>query len=77
MGSKITPINYKDLIKVFEYLGLKVIRTEGDHFVMSKEGMSRPVVIQAKQNVCIDHIRKNIKSAGVSREEYFEALDNI
>ncbi|MBI3591269.1 MAG: type II toxin-antitoxin system HicA family toxin [Candidatus Melainabacteria bacterium] len=74
MGQRFFPIHYKVLIKVFEYYGLTVVRTSGDHFLMSKPGMKRPVVIQAKQNVPVEHITNNIKAAGITREQYFEAL---
>ncbi len=77
MGERITPIHYKDLIKVFEKLGLKVDRTHGDHFIMSKPGMKRPVVIQAKSNVSVVHILNNIKAAGISREEYLVILKSL
>ncbi|MBI3308140.1 MAG: type II toxin-antitoxin system HicA family toxin [Candidatus Melainabacteria bacterium] len=63
--------------KVFEYFGLTVVRTEGDHFIMSKPGMKRPVVIQAKSDLPVEHIKNNMRAAGMTREQYFEALKNI
>ena len=77
MSERIVPIHYKELIKVFEKFGLKIIRTKGDHIIMSKAGMKRPVVIQSKSNVAVDHILNNIKAANITREEYLEALKNL
>lgn len=68
MGHRFYPVNYKILIKVFEYYGLTIVRTAEDHFIMSKPGMKRPVVIQAKQNPPIEHIKNNIRAAGITRE---------
>ena len=77
MSDRIAPIHYKELIKVFEKFGLKITRTKGDHIIMSKAGMKRPVVIQAKQNIAVDHILNNIKAANITREEYLEVLKNL
>ena len=74
MTRKITPLHYKDLIKIFQKFGLAIIRTKGDHIIMSKLGMKRPVVIQAKKSVSVGHILNNIKEANISREEFLEAL---
>lgn len=77
MGERITPIHYKDLIKIFEKFGLKVDRVKGDHIIMSKAGIKRPVVIQAKPNVSVDHILNNLRAANISREEYLKALKEV
>lgn len=77
MSERITPINYKELIKVFEKLGLKIIRTKGDHIIMNKPGMKRPVIIQAKPIIAVGHILNNIKAANVTRKEYLEALSSL
>ena len=42
---KITPIPANRLRKVFEKAGFKCVRIEGDHFVYTKQGIARPVVI--------------------------------
>jgi len=43
---KITPIHYHDLIRVFERAGFTIKRRKGDHIVMTKPGVKRPVVIK-------------------------------
>ena len=47
MSKRITPLNYKKLIKLFEKFGFTVSRYHGDHIVMSKKGIIRPIVFQA------------------------------
>jgi predicted RNA binding protein YcfA (HicA-like mRNA interferase family) len=42
---KLSPISYKQLVKVFEADGFQYVHTEGDHMVFTKPGVIRPVVI--------------------------------
>jgi predicted RNA binding protein YcfA (HicA-like mRNA interferase family) len=62
-------------MRVFELDGFVVSRRKGDHIVMTKPGVSRPVVIkQSPHQVPVTHIRTNMNTAGMSRERYFELL---
>lgn len=73
---KITPVDYRILIRIFELEGFAVSRQRGDHIVMTKPGVLRPVVIKTSpRNVPVTHIRTNLTTAGISRERYFELLD--
>jgi predicted RNA binding protein YcfA (HicA-like mRNA interferase family) len=76
MQGKITPVHYTVLIKVFELDGFTVKRHKGDHIIMTKPGVNRPVVIKTSPRlVPVTHIRTNMTTAGMSRERYFELLD--
>jgi predicted RNA binding protein YcfA (HicA-like mRNA interferase family) len=44
---KIVPIHYSLLIKVFELHGFSIRRRKGDHVIMTKPGVKRPLVIKA------------------------------
>ena len=73
---KITPVHYRTLIRVFELDGFTVSRQKGDHIVMTKPGVSRPLVIKTSpRKVPVMHIRTNLTTAGMSRERYFELLE--
>jgi predicted RNA binding protein YcfA (HicA-like mRNA interferase family) len=73
---RITPIHYRALIRVFELDGFTVSRQRGDHIVMTKPGIPRPVVIKTSpRRVPITHIRTNMATAGISRDRYFELLE--
>ncbi|MYB50403.1 MAG: type II toxin-antitoxin system HicA family toxin [Dehalococcoidia bacterium] len=75
---RITQIPYSDLVKLFEADGFSIARTRGDHLIMTKTGVRRPVVIKrSPRMVSIDHIRSNMRTAGMSRERFFRLLDNI
>jgi predicted RNA binding protein YcfA (HicA-like mRNA interferase family) len=73
---KITPVHYQVLIKLFELDGFSVKRTRGDHIMMTKPGINRPLVIKSSpRKVPVTHIRTNMTTAGMSRERYFELLE--
>ena len=75
---KITPISYQTLVKVFESEGFTVSRQRGDHLILTKPGVSRPVVIKTSpREVPVTHILTNLRTAGIGRERYFELLDQV
>lgn len=74
---KITPVPASRLRKVFEKAGFKCVRIEGDHFVYTKLGVTRPVVIPNWKEVPVFIIKNNMRTAGITREEYFSLLEDI
>ena len=75
---KITPIHYLDLIKVFERAGFTIKRKKGDHIVMTKPGIKRPVVVKTSPRlVPVTHIRTNMTTAELNREDYFRLLKEV
>jgi predicted RNA binding protein YcfA (HicA-like mRNA interferase family) len=76
MGRRITPIHWKDLEKVFLSAGFQFSRQQGSHRAYTREGIQRPVIIPTYTEVPITVIKSNLKTAGISREEYFRLLDN-
>jgi len=75
---KIVPIHYSLLIRVFQYDGFTIRRRKGDHVIMTKPGINRPLVIKTNPKlVPVTHIRTNMTTAGMSRERYFEILSQI
>ena len=57
--------------------GFVCVRTEGDHFGYVKTGVPRPVVIPDWDEVPVFIIKNNLRTAGLSREEYFTLLDQV
>lgn len=75
---KLAPIHYETLIKIFEQEGFKIARTKGDHIMMTKPGIKRPLVIKTSpREVAVTHIKTNLNTAGMSRERYFELLEKV
>ena len=71
---RLTPIHWRRLVCVFEQCGFTVARQKGDHVVMTSPDCKRPVVIPQWQEVPRFIIRNNMRTAGMSREQYFELL---
>lgn len=71
---KINSISWKVLQCIFEMEGFTHVRTEGDHMVFTRPGILRPVVIPKYANLPVFIIKNNLRTAGISRERYFELL---
>ena len=75
---KITPVHYEVLIKIFELDGFTVQRKRGDHIIMTKPGIKRPLVLKTSPRlVPVTHIRTNMTTAGMSREHFFELFEKV
>jgi predicted RNA binding protein YcfA (HicA-like mRNA interferase family) len=71
---RITPIHWRDLERVFLAAGFQFARQEGSHRSYIKPGVLRPIVIPTYPEIPVSIIRNNLKTAGISREEYFRLL---
>ncbi len=74
---RLTPVSWKVLVAVFEAAGFSKGRQRGSHLMMIKDGILRPVVIPKYDEIGIDIIKKNLKTAGLSREQYFDFLNRV
>jgi predicted RNA binding protein YcfA (HicA-like mRNA interferase family) len=74
---KIIPIHWRRLEKVFLSTGFRFARQEGSHRSYTKHGIARPVIIPTYDEVPVSIIRNNLKTAGITRDEYFVLLERI
>jgi predicted RNA binding protein YcfA (HicA-like mRNA interferase family) len=74
---RITPIPYQRLCRVFELAGFTLVRQEGDHRVYTKPGVSRPIIIPCYRAVPVFIIMNNLRTAGISRDQYFALLERV
>lgn len=75
---KIVPVHHKTLIRLFEREGFTIKRQRGDHIIMTKPGVTRPLVIKTSpRKVPTTHICTNLTTAGISRIRYFELLVSL
>jgi predicted RNA binding protein YcfA (HicA-like mRNA interferase family) len=72
---KLTHVSWKLLVCIFEKDGFKKDRHADSHVVMTKTGVSRPIVIPTYQEVGADIITSNMRTAEMSRERYFQLLN--
>ena len=74
---RLTPVHYRRLSKVFEMQGFVYVRTHGDHLVYQKKGITRPIIIPIYKEIPEFIILKNLKTAGITRNEYLKLLKEI
>lgn len=75
MPPKLTPTDWRTLKRIFEADGFKEERTTGSHIVLTKPGISRPVIIPKYSEIGLDIVQSNMRTAKMSRERYFQLLD--
>lgn len=71
---KFAPVDWKTLECIFIAAGFQFARQEGSHRSYLKAGVARPVVIPTYREVPVFIIRNNLKTAGLSRDDYFRLL---
>jgi predicted RNA binding protein YcfA (HicA-like mRNA interferase family) len=69
---KLKPVSWKTLLRVFELDGFKRDREEGSHIILTKEGVARPIVIPKYDEIGLDIIQSNMRTAKMSRERFFK-----
>jgi len=74
---RFSPQHWRTVEAVFVAAGFKFDRQEGSHRSYVKPGIARPVVIPAYKEVPVFVIRNNLKTAGISREQYFALLEEV
>ena len=77
MNSRITPIDWKTLMKIFEAFGCKYKRKHGSHHILCYPGAKRVVVIPEYDEVDVEIIKNNMRTVGMTREQYFDLLKKI
>jgi predicted RNA binding protein YcfA (HicA-like mRNA interferase family) len=71
---RLQPVHWRTLGKVFEAGGFRFVRQEGSHRSYVKTGVARPVVIPTYREAPVFIIRNNLKTANLSRDDYFKLL---
>ena len=74
---RFTPVDWRTLERVFVAAGFRFARQEGSHRSYVRDGVSRPVVIPTYVEVPVFIIRNNLKTARLSRDEYFRLLAQV
>lgn len=74
---RIAPIHWKTLEAFLFFCGCVFVREHGDHRIYRKPGLSRPLVIPKKADIGVDIIKNNLRTLGVSREEYVERISRM
>lgn len=72
--SRIPPVHWKQLKCIFEKDGFTFTKKRGSHWIGTKEGVARPVVVPEYDEIVLDIIHSNMRTAGMSRERFLELL---
>ena len=71
------PVPYSTLVAIFERDGFVFDRQRGDHLIYTKPGVIRPLVIPAYHEVPVFIIKNLLRTAAMTRERYFELLEDL
>jgi predicted RNA binding protein YcfA (HicA-like mRNA interferase family) len=74
---KIKPTDWRTQVKIFEKYGCVFVRQKGDHLIFHHRNAKRAVVIPKYNEIPVTVIRNNMKTVGMTREEYFSILKSI
>jgi predicted RNA binding protein YcfA (HicA-like mRNA interferase family) len=68
---------WQELEKICLLLGWQRARIKGDHLVMTRAGMARPVVIKMDRDLGEDIVRTNMQTLGIPRRQFEQLLARI
>jgi len=71
---RITPTDWQTQVRIFEAYGCVFVRQKGDHLIYRCPGARCPVVIPRYEEIPVTVIQANMRTVGMTREEYFELL---
>jgi predicted RNA binding protein YcfA (HicA-like mRNA interferase family) len=74
---RIAPTNWKVQMDVFQLYGCRYKRKKGSHHILTHPNAKRAVVIPEYDEIDVDIIKNNMRTVGMSRDEYFDLLKQI
>lgn len=70
----IYPVSRKKFEKFLNAQGCVLTRIKGDHFIYSKPGLKRPVVITNDKEISQFYIRSNLRTLGISPDDFLKSI---
>jgi len=70
-------VSWRELRDICLLLGYVEARTKGDHLVMTRPGVARPVVIKMDADLGEDIVQSNKRTMGISSARFDELLDQV
>lgn len=68
------PVDWKELVELCESFGCKFDRHRGDHYIMVKDGLFRPIVIPTKKGLKEDIVLGIGRTLGINRKQLEQHL---
>ncbi len=75
--SRLSPTDWRTQVKIFEEFGCLYVRQKGSHLIYHHPDAKRAVVIPCYDEIPVTLIRNNMRTVGMSREQYFRLLAEI
>ena len=75
--TRIQSIHWKEFEKFLFKVGCVFKREKGDHRIYWKSGMKRPIVVPRDTSLPAFIVSNNLKSLGISREEYLKIIKKL
>ena len=75
--NRMVSISWQEFEEFLLFVGCEFKREKGDHRIYWREGLRRPIVIPREKNLPTFIIRNNLRTLGMSREEYLEIMRKI
>jgi hypothetical protein len=70
-------ISWQELRDVCKLVGCVEERIKGDHLIMSRSGLARPVVIKMDRDLGEDIVRSNMRTLDIDRKEFDQLLNQV
>jgi len=67
-------VTWQELRDICRLLGCVQARIKGDHLIMTRPGLARPIVIKMDRGIGEDIIRSNMRTLGIDRAEFERLL---
>ena len=74
---RILHTDWKVQLKIFQYYGCQYKRKKGSHHILNYPNAKRAVAIPEYEEIDIDIIKNNMRTVGMTREEYFKLLKEV
>jgi predicted RNA binding protein YcfA (HicA-like mRNA interferase family) len=71
---RLQPVPWKLFEKFLLHVGCVLKRQESSHRIYWKEGLKRPIILQAKGSVPVFIILNNLRTLEMDRDEYFYCI---
>lgn len=75
--SKLSPTDWRTQVKIFEKFGCLYVRQKGTHLIYHHPEAKRAVVIPRYDEIPVTIIRNNMRTVGMSREQYFRLFGEV
>lgn len=75
--SRLLPSDFRTQLKIFQLYGCTYKKKSGSHHVLTCPGAKRAVVIPEYDEIDVDIIKNNMRTVGMTREEYLQLLRKV